>query len=152
VTTTQEAAEREGSPQDSLAEKPTRRERSRASSIHITPDFPPEGSEPSAPEVTERNRLAGLARFQARAQAAAARVTSGSSLLTARPPSLAESRERHHVAAGHFEAGLIRWPRLAWGYFHLAIKTLLRVIEWVTESPPRLAVTLVLIAVLHFWA
>ena len=76
----------------------------------------------------------------------------GHPLLHARPPSLAESRERHHVAAGHFEAGLIRWPRIVWGYFHLAVKTVLHTVEWVTESPPRLAVAIVLIVVLHFWA
>jgi len=105
----------------------------------------------SLPEVTERNRWGWLTGSRAKAQAAAAGVTSGASLLHARPPSLAESRERHHVAAGHFEAGLIRWPRIAWGYFHLAVKTVLHVIEWVTESPPRVIVAIVLIVVLKIW-
>lgn len=123
--------------------------RARESSVTGGPDFPAEGS---APDVTQRDIWARLAGFRARAQAHAAGVTSGASLLHARPSSLAESRERHHTAAGHFEAGLIRWPRLAWGYFHLAVKALLNTIEWVTESPPRLAVAVVLIVVLHFWA
>jgi hypothetical protein len=123
--------------------------RARESSVTDGPGLPSEGSPES---VTERNRWAWLTGVPAKAQTAAAGVTSGASLLHARPPSLAESRERHHVAAGHFEAGLIRWPRIAWGYFHLAVKTALHVIEWVTESPPRLLVAGGLIVVLKLWA
>jgi hypothetical protein len=87
----------------------------------------------------------------AKAQGRAAAVTTGASLLHAQPPSLADSRKRHHEAAGHFEAALLRYPRLAWGYLHLALKAGLHVLEWVTESPPRLLVAAAFLVILYFW-
>lgn len=139
MTATQEEVHSEV-PSDAETESQGAEARPRATSVPT-----------SLHEVTERSRWARLTGFQAKAQAAAAGVTSGASLLHARPPSLAESRQRHHVAAGHFEAGLLRWPRLAWGYCHLALKALLHVIEWVTESPPRFCTAIILIVVLKVW-
>jgi hypothetical protein len=103
-----------------------------------------------APEPPGTGSRAG--RDAAARAVAVVNTAAATSLLSRQPSSMAQARNRHHVAAGHFEAGLIRWPRLAWGYFHLLVKAVLHVAEWVTESPPRLAVTIVLIVVLHFWA
>lgn len=65
------------------------------------------------------------------------------SLGDAQPPTLRQARQWHHRCAGHYQAGLIRWPRLLWGYLHLLlVKPALNAAEWVTASPIRLAVAL----------
>jgi hypothetical protein len=121
------------------------------------PEFP--DAAPIAPlraraheELPSRGSGKGAA-IRGAAAKAAVLVNTGTatSLLRRQPSSLAQARDRHHIAAGHFEAGALRWPRLAWGYFHLLVKAVLHLAEWVTESPPRLAVALVLIVVIHFW-
>lgn len=66
--------------------------------------------------VTQSARAAF--RFTLASIAAAARA---GSLADAQPPSLRQAREWHHRCAGHYQAGLIRWPRLAWGYLHLLL-------------------------------
>ena len=74
------------------------------------------------------------------------------SLIHAQPPTFAQARERHHQCAGHYQAGLMRWPRLAWGYAHLlVIKPALNFAEWVTESPARCAVALAVIVAVRLW-
>jgi hypothetical protein len=107
----------------------------------------PGGAPQATPDITERDRLPVVRNARARALAA----LSGPSLLHARPPSLAEQRERHHQAAAHFEAALLRWPRLAWGYWHLAVKAVLHLTEWVLESPPRLAAAAAVAVIVWFW-
>lgn len=74
------------------------------------------------------------------------------SLIHAQPPTFAQARERHHQCAGHYQAALMRWPRLAWGYAHLlAVKPALNLAEWLTESPARLAVALAVAAAVWLW-
>jgi hypothetical protein len=73
------------------------------------------------------------------------------SLADARPPSLRQDRDWHHRCAGHYQALILRWPRLAWGYVHLLIITpALRFTEWVTKSPARGAVAAAILAVIWF--
>ena len=68
------------------------------------------------------------------------------SLGDAQPPAFRQAREWHHRCAGHYGAAVIRWPRLAWGYAHLLlVMPALRLAEWVTASPARLAVALAVV-------
>lgn len=87
-----------------------------------------------------------------RAQRYFERISAGASLAHARPSSLAEVRERHHRAAGQWNAAAMRWPRIIYGYVHLGVKSLLHLIEWVLESPPRLATAAAVLYFLWFWS
>jgi hypothetical protein len=70
----------------------------------------------------------------------------------AQPPTLRQARAEHHRCAGHYQAALIRWPRLLWGYVHLlVIKPALNGLEWVTASPARSAVAAAILAVIWIW-
>lgn len=92
--------------------------------------------------VTERARKAGAS--------LSAALSHPSSLAHSQPPTFAQARTRHHEDAGHLRAPLLRWLRLAWGYFHwLAVKPPLNALEWVTETPSRFAAAAA-VAVL-FW-
>jgi len=72
------------------------------------------------------------------------------SLPDAQPPTLRQAREWQHKCAGHYQALLVRWPRLLWGYVHLLlVKPALNAAEWVTASPVRSAVALAVFAA--FW-
>jgi hypothetical protein len=74
------------------------------------------------------------------------------SLGDAQPPTLRQDREWHHRCAGHYEALIVRWPRLVWGYVHLLIiAPALRFTEWVTKSPPRACVAAAILAVVWIW-
>lgn len=74
------------------------------------------------------------------------------SLSDAQPPTFRQAREWHHRCAGHYQAAIIRWPRLAWGYVHLlTVMPALRFAEWVTASPARYAVAAALLAVAWIW-
>ena len=85
-----------------------------------------------------------------RAEAWLKEITTGGSLLHAKPPSLAECREHHRYAAGHFTGTLPRALRTAYGYWHLSVKAVLHIIEWVLESPPRLVVAVIILGVIRF--
>jgi hypothetical protein len=78
-------------------------------------------------------------------------VPARSSLLHSQPSSLAQTRARHKEAAQHWEAVLARWPRHLWGWGHLALKALLHLIEWVTESPARFIVAAAFLAACWLW-
>ncbi len=88
--------------------------------------------------VTERARVAGRK---------AARSANGKdSLIHSQPPTFHEAWRRHQECAAHYEAALLKYPRLAWGYFHLlVIKPLLNGLEWVTESPARFFVAVIVL-------
>ena len=95
--------------------------------------------------------MAGRGREVAqRAEAWLKTLTTGGSLLHAKPPSLAECREHHRYAAGHFAGPLPRGLRTAYGYWHLSVKAVLHIIEWVLESPPRLVVAVIILGVVRF--
>lgn len=84
---------------------------------------------------------------------AASGVLSGASLLHAQPPSLAQTWTRHRKCAEHYELWPpVRWGRYAWGGVHVALKAVLHVVEWVTDSPPRLLVAAALVAACWFWS
>jgi hypothetical protein len=84
-------------------------------------------------------------------------MLTGPSLLRAQAPSLAHQHEHHLKAAKVFrksEAGLKRfcyWPRMGWGCFHLAVKALLHVIDWVFASFWRLVIAAGVYTALKFW-
>lgn len=81
---------------------------------------------------------------------AIAMIDCAGSLADAQPPSLRQDRAWHHKCAGHYQAGLIRWPRLLWGYIHLlAFVPVFRFSEWVTKSPARALVAAAILAA--FW-
>jgi hypothetical protein len=68
------------------------------------------------------------------------------------PPTFRQARDRHHECAGHFGTPVLRWLRLMWGYLHLlAVKPVLNLAEWVTESPARFFVAIAILAVLWIW-
>lgn len=97
--------------------------------------------------VTQSARAAF--RFTMAAIAAADRA---GSLGDAQPPTLRQARAWHHKCAGHYRAGILRWPRLLWGYLHLLIvKPALNGLEWVTASPARAAVAAAVLAVIWIW-
>lgn len=96
---------------------------------------------------------ASLASLKTVTQRATALLDRPGSLVHAQPPTFRQARDRHHECAAHFQAGALRWPRLAWGYLHLlVIKPALNLAEWVTESPARLAVTAAIIGVVWIWS
>jgi hypothetical protein len=111
-----------------------------------SPDTAPEGDESASPPpgVVLGKRLAGAAAGHASA------VRSGA-LVKGRMPSMAEARDRHATAAGHYNAAAATWARHAWGYFHLLVKAVLNGIEWVTETPPRLFLAVAFIVVAWLW-
>ena len=84
------------------------------------------------------------------AQRAAAGAFSGSSLWHAQPPSLATYWAKHTASARYFEAGLLRWPRYAWGGLHIVILIPIYTLGWVTHSIPLLVLVTAVIAV-GFW-
>lgn len=82
--------------------------------------------------------------------AAAAAARKGT-LADAQPKTFRQSRDWHHHCAGRYEALLVRWPRLWWGYAHLlVVKPALNFAEWLTESPLRWFVALAVMAVIWF--
>lgn len=75
------------------------------------------------------------------------------SLVHARPPSLARAREAHREAAARHETAVLRHLRLLWGYAHLIfVKSALNLLEWVTETPLRFLVAVILGAVIWYWS
>ena len=81
---------------------------------------------------------------------ALAAVDRAGALGDAQPPTLRQARAWHHRCAGHYEALIVRWPRLLWGYVHLLlVKPALNAAEWVTASPIRFAVATAVFFV--FW-
>jgi hypothetical protein len=139
MTTASEAQRREEEvPSDAGSETLHGQVRTRVSSV--APDFPP-----SSHPVTERIRL--------RARTLAAMLDRPGSLAHAQPPTFRQARDRCHECAGHFQAGLLRWPRFAWGYLHLlVIMPALYLAVWVTESPARFIVTALIIAAICYWS
>lgn len=108
-----------------------------AERARIVAPAPAQGQSAAARPVTARSRrsLASVAAGHAAALRAGAPVTGSL-------PSLAAQRTRVHEAAAQWEHRALRHGRIAWGYLHLlAIKPVLNMLEWVTETFPRFAVT-----------
>ena len=144
MTTVSERAAEEGSaPADSPMPEITAESGACARAI-VTPPAPP-----ASGPVTDRARVV---------RQAAGRVTAWldrpGSLVHAQPSTLAEARVRHHEAAGrHNIWPALRIGRLVYGYLHLLlIKPALNFLEWVTETPLRLAAAVILGAVIWIWS
>jgi hypothetical protein len=74
------------------------------------------------------------------------------SLADSQPHSYRQARAFHHRCASHFEAALLRWPRLAWGYLHMAaVKWPLNLLEWLTESPARCVIAVAVWFIARHW-
>jgi len=106
--------------------------------------------------VTERARAAGQAAARAaeRGSVLAARyLDRPGSLVHAQPPTLARAREQHHEAAARHAVPVLRFLRLAWGYFHLLlVKPALNGLEWATETPARFTVAVIIGLVVWLWS
>jgi hypothetical protein len=86
------------------------------------------------------------------ARAAAAFPGRRGSLADSQPMTYRQARAYHHRCAGEFEAAVLRWPRLAWGYLHMGlVKWVCDSAEWVTESPARCAVAVAVYFVVRHW-
>jgi hypothetical protein len=133
-------AVREGSPQEMPSAQPHAESAQRARSV-AQPDSV------AFQAVTQSARVL----FQGSMSALAA-LDRGVSLRDAQPPTFRQARDWHHRCAGHYQAALIRWPRLLWGYLHmLLVKPALNGLEWVTASPARMAVAAAVLAVIWIW-
>lgn len=77
-------------------------------------------------------------------------LVSGSSLWHAQPPSMASYWSQHCASARYFEAGLLRWPRYAWGAVHIVILMPIYLLGWVTHSIPLFALV-VAVTALGLW-
>lgn len=87
------------------------------------------------------------------ARGVAALLDRPESLFDTRPASFREIRAWHHQCASHYSAALLRWPRRWWAAFHLyVIVPALRGAEWVTASPARLGVALLVAFVIWYWS
>jgi hypothetical protein len=97
-------------------------------------------------EVAERDDPPPATKVQERAQQAAddlaekargwfTSLAAGPSLAHVHPPTMAEAREHVHACANHTSGDLWKVLRISYGYWHLALKFILHVIEWVTRSP-----------------
>jgi hypothetical protein len=101
--------------------------------------------------VTERARAAGQVAAQAGAKAAEF-LDRPASLVHAHPPTLVRAREQHHAAAARHASLFLRILRLGYGYVHLVfVKSVLNGLEWVTETPFRLAGAAALVLIIWFW-
>ena len=125
-------------------------------------DFPsPEGEAESAqraesltlPPSISRQVVTDSAQIARRAYASAvAFLDREGSLVDAQPMTFREAREHHHRCGSCYSVPLIKVMRLAWGYFHLlVIKPVLNLAEWVTESPARFFVAVIISTVIWIW-
>lgn len=129
---------REGSPPETVSQPRNAESAQRANSVTRTDSV--------AFQVVTQSARAGF-RFTMSVIAA---IDRAGSLGDAQPPTLRQARAWHHRCAGHYEALIVRWPRLLWGYVHLLlVKPALNAAEWVTASPIRSAVALVVF--FAFW-
>jgi hypothetical protein len=94
-------------------------------------------------------------RAQARADALGTKVRgalSGPSLWHSAPSSLEEARAGHHAAVAHWEAALMRGPRLAWGYgIHLPAKGAGHLVDWLFSSPVITVSAFLIYMACHYW-
>lgn len=80
-----------------------------------------------------------------------ARLGDSPPLAHARPPSLAQARDRLHADVAHCEFALTKALRGAYGYLHLLLKLVMHAVEWVTYSPWGLLVTAFVVFVFIHW-
>lgn len=74
------------------------------------------------------------------------------SLADSQPHTYRQARAYHHRCAGEFDHVLLSLPRLVWGYLHMAfVKWVLNLAEWLTESPVRCVIAVVVFVILRHW-
>jgi hypothetical protein len=96
------------------------------------------------PDVTDSDSRGGVWQVPA--------VLTGASLLAAQPPALAGLWAHHAACAAHYQTRWLRWPRYVWGCVHTVFAGLLRVAEWVTDSPPKLLAAAAVAAACWYWS
>jgi hypothetical protein len=67
------------------------------------------------------------------------------------PKSVVQTAAHHKEAAGHWEAGIIRWPRHMYGWGHTLLSAVMDVLKWVTEEPARAVIAVGILLACHFW-
>lgn len=98
------------------------------------------GHAPSSPEqAAERTRqyLASL--------------LTGHSVLNLDPPSIRTTWAAHRKAAAHWEAALVRYPRLAYGLAHTTACAVIYLLLWACSTPAGLLVTAGSVTACWFW-
>jgi hypothetical protein len=102
--------------------------------------------------VAERVRT--VADFAVRTGVKAAELTDRpASLIHAQPPTFVEARVRHHERARSHRWAVARTLHFVYGYLHMVlIKPALNFLEWVTETPSRLAAAVAIIVIIYFWS
>jgi hypothetical protein len=147
MTTISDRAVREGSlPAVAQAPESTAETRACARASQALPS-------PAAPvPVTDRARTAGAALARAAGRAAEYLDRPGS-LVHAQPPTFARAREQHLEAAARHDIAPVRHLRLIWGYAHLLIiKPVLNGLEWVTETPARFLIAVIVVVIVYFFS
>jgi hypothetical protein len=62
----------------------------------------------------------------------------GASVIHASPPSIMALWAMHRTAAEYYNAGILRWPRLAYGFWHAFVEApLAYLFVWTGDSPPK---------------
>jgi Flp pilus assembly protein TadB len=87
---------------------------------------------------------------QARVQAAIRGIFSGSQAWETAPPSLAAIWSHHSASARYYSAALVRYPRYAFGWLHVAIAALVYLVAIATDSVWKIAGLAAVLALL-FW-
>jgi hypothetical protein len=81
----------------------------------------------------------------------AAMLNKPGTLVHSQPPTFSQAWDRHMACARHYNAGLLRWPRMWFGAVHTwVVKPVLNLLEVITASPAWAAVCAVLGVV--WWA
>ena len=121
--------------------------RRRASIVTELPSPEPEGS-PAFPAAGHALSRAGEVAATASSRFAdlAARP-----LIHLHPPAVSAVWARHHEAASHWDAALVRVPRLAWGVMHTGVTGVIYGLLWATSSPAGFVVLVVLTVACRIW-
>jgi hypothetical protein len=62
-------------------------------------------------------------------------------LVHSQPGTFSQTWDRHMTCARHYNAAVLRWPRIGWGVVHTGvIKPVLNLVEVITSTPPGAAV------------
>lgn len=67
------------------------------------------------------------------------------------PPTLAQIWARHRASAEWYEAGLLRWPRFAYGALATAVAAVIYAAVWWLAPPSRALATAAAIALAVWW-
>src|SRR6185437_13629414 len=103
------------------------------------------------PPATSLQPVTG--RVQRAGAKAASLLEKPGTLPHSQPPTFVQAYARHRESADHFRTPLLRWLRMAWGWFHLlVIKPALNGIEQYTASPLAALIVAAIGAVIWFFS